>query len=251
MVLVARPEPKRHFRRKKSAPTRLTPRIRFGRRIFRECPRRSLTTGVFISWATSARDRICRRAWPASMPRRDKNLWEKLYLDFLSDTIYTRYSTSSPTIDPETGNVYMQDTQGIFAGFTPDGKTSVGTFADRGVWPPDLSQRAAPAFTEVDGDLVMTRGITANWGANGPAADRFYAFDKTTGQAVWASTPGSPAKGQFVFLPRPRRGWMASASFTRRRETARSSASMRGRGRPIFRIPVFKAGINSSVLAPR
>ena len=44
------------------------------------------------------------------------------HLDFLSDTIYLCYSTSSPTIDPETGNVYIQDTQGIFAGFTPDGK---------------------------------------------------------------------------------------------------------------------------------
>src|SRR5271155_3818724 len=49
-------------------------------------------------------------------------LWEKLYLDFLSDTIYLRYATSSPTLDPETGNVYIQDTQGILAAFTPDGK---------------------------------------------------------------------------------------------------------------------------------
>jgi len=51
-----------------------------------------------------------------------KKLWEKLYLDFLSDTIYLRYATSNPTLDPETGNVYIQDTQGIFAGFTADGK---------------------------------------------------------------------------------------------------------------------------------
>ena len=45
-------------------------------------------------------------------------LWQHLYADFLSDTIYLRYATSSPAIDPETGNVYIQDTQGIFAGFT-------------------------------------------------------------------------------------------------------------------------------------
>ncbi|MGZ5568323.1 MAG: outer membrane protein assembly factor BamB family protein, partial [Limisphaerales bacterium] len=52
-----------------------------------------------------------------------KLLWQKVYPDFLSDTIYLRYATSSPTVDPETGNVYVQDTQGIFAGFTADGKT--------------------------------------------------------------------------------------------------------------------------------
>src|ERR1043165_2307975 len=42
-----------------------------------------------------------------------KQLWEQRYSDFLSDTIYLRYATSSPSVDPETGNVYMQGTQGI------------------------------------------------------------------------------------------------------------------------------------------
>ena len=51
-----------------------------------------------------------------------KQLWQQTYSDFLSDTIYLRYATSSPTIDPETGNVYMQGTQGILAGSTADGR---------------------------------------------------------------------------------------------------------------------------------
>src|SRR5207248_3173002 len=51
-----------------------------------------------------------------------KKLWQQGFSDFLSDTIYKRYATSSPTIDPETGNVYMQGTQGILAGFSSDGK---------------------------------------------------------------------------------------------------------------------------------
>src|ERR1043166_6620185 len=50
-----------------------------------------------------------------------QKLWQKLYSDFISDTIYLRYATSSPTVDPETGNVYIQCTQGIFAAFTADG----------------------------------------------------------------------------------------------------------------------------------
>src|SRR5207249_4264036 len=51
-----------------------------------------------------------------------KQLWSQRYNDFLSDTIYLRYATSSPAVDPGTGDVYMQGTQGILAGFTPDGK---------------------------------------------------------------------------------------------------------------------------------
>src|SRR3989442_10287529 len=43
-------------------------------------------------------------------------LWQQLYNDFISDTIYLRYATASPAIDPETGNVFAQGTQGILAG---------------------------------------------------------------------------------------------------------------------------------------
>src|SRR5436190_16460073 len=42
-----------------------------------------------------------------------KQLWQQLYNDYLSDIIYLRYATASPAVDPETGNVYMQGTQGI------------------------------------------------------------------------------------------------------------------------------------------
>src|SRR5436190_6824320 len=51
-----------------------------------------------------------------------KKLWEQRYDDFLSDTIYLRYATSNPTVDAETGDVYMQGTQGIFAALTADGQ---------------------------------------------------------------------------------------------------------------------------------
>src|SRR6478672_500539 len=36
-----------------------------------------------------------------------KKLWQRLYNDYLSDTIYLRYATASPAVDPETGNIYM------------------------------------------------------------------------------------------------------------------------------------------------
>ncbi len=105
-----------------------------------------------------------------------EKLWQRLYSDFLSDVIYTRYATSSPVIDPETGNVYVQGTQGVLAAFTADGKPlwqhSLMESLGRLTFP--NGRTASPA---VDGDLLITRGIMANWGAQGPAADRFYAFD--------------------------------------------------------------------------
>ena len=122
-----------------------------------------------------------------------KKLWQQLYNDFLSDTVYLRYATATPAIDPETGNVFAQGTQGILASFTPDGKL---------LWKHSLMEEfgrltfpnARTASPVIDGDLVVTRGITANWGAQGPAADRFYAFDKKTGELVWASSPGEDRK---------------------------------------------------------
>ncbi|HZM03995.1 MAG TPA: PQQ-binding-like beta-propeller repeat protein [Candidatus Saccharimonadales bacterium] len=175
-----------------------------------------------------------------------KKLWEKLYTDFLSDTIYVRYATSSPTLDPETGNVYIQDTQGIFAGFTAEGKT---------LWQHSLMEEygrltfpnGRTASPVIDRDLVITRGITANWGGQGPAADRFYAFDKKSGQIVWSSTPGGRPKDNSYSNP-----VLAWLDGKRVFYAATGDGSVvcvnAGSGAPIFQIPIFKAGINSSLL---
>src|SRR5580658_9868038 len=175
-----------------------------------------------------------------------QKLWQKLYLDFLSDTIYTRYSTSSPTIDPETGNVYIQDTQGIFAGFSPDGNV---------LWEHSLMEEfgrltfpnGRTASPVVDKNLVITRGITANWGAQGPAADRFYAFDKKTGQAVWASTPGGRPKDNSY--SHPVLSWLDGRRVFYSATGDGAVVCVNARtGQPIFQIPLYKSGINASVL---
>ena len=57
----------------------------------------------------------------------------------------------------------------------------------------------------IDGDLVIARGVTSYWGQQGPARDRFYAFNKTTGESVWASTPGVAPQRQFLFYTRARK----------------------------------------------
>jgi outer membrane protein assembly factor BamB len=175
-----------------------------------------------------------------------KKLWERLYNDFISDVIYLRYATSTAVIDPETGNVFMQGTQGILAGFTPDGKE---------LWKHSLMEEfgrltfpnARTGSPVVDRDLVITRGITANWGAQGPASDRFYAFDKKTGELVWASTPGDRPKDNS--FSSPILGWLGGKRVFYASTGDGSIVCVNARnGDALWRVPVFKAGINATVV---
>ena len=175
-----------------------------------------------------------------------KELWRQMYSDFLSDTIYLRYATSSPTVDEETGNVYIQGTQGILAAFTGDGKLlwkhSLMEEYGRLTFP--NSRTASPA---IDNDLVITRGITANWGKDGPASDRFYAFDKRTGELVWSSTPGDRPKDNS--FSHPVFGWLNGKRvlYSATGDGAVVCVNVRT-GEPIWRVTLTKAGINSAVL---
>jgi len=175
-----------------------------------------------------------------------RKLWEALYNDYLSDTIYLRYATGSPAIDPETGGVYLQGTQGILAGFASDG---------RRLWEHSLMEEygrltfpnGRTATPAVDGDLVITRGITANWGANGPAADRFYAFDKKTGELVWTSSPGGQPKDNSY--SQPQFGWYQGKRVFYTALGDGSVVCVNARtGEPLWRTAVFRAGINAAVI---
>lgn len=126
--------------------------------------------------------------------------WEHGYNDYLSDTVYSRYTVGSPTIDPSTGWVYLMTTNGGVKCFDADGKMQ---------WEYSLMERygrltfpngrtGAPI---IDGDLVIVRGVTSYWGQQGPARDRFYAFKKKDGKAVWASTPGVAPKDSSFSTP--------------------------------------------------
>ena len=175
-----------------------------------------------------------------------KKIWQQLYNDFLSDTIYLRYATSSPTVDAETGNVYTQGTQGLIGCYTADGKL---------LWQHDLMEEfgrltfpnSRTASPLIDRDLVITRGITANWGAHGPAADRFYAFDKKSGALVWESSPGDKPKDNS--FSHPVLGWLNGKRVFYTACGDGSIVCVNARtGVPIWRVPVFKAGINASIV---
>lgn len=127
-----------------------------------------------------------------------KKIWDYKWSDYLSDIIYNRYTIGAPTVDAETGNVYVQGSAGQFFAFTADGKH---------LWDHDMLEEfgrlALPngrtGAPVIDGDLVIVHGITGNWGREGPAANRYYAFDKKTGELVWRGSPGKEPPKDGVF----------------------------------------------------
>jgi len=161
--------------------------------------------------------------------------------------IYLRYSTSSPTVDAETGNIYTQGSQGLLTCFNPEGKVlwqhSMMEEFGRLTFP--NSRTASPLL---DQELVITRGITSSWGAHGPAGDRFYAFDKKTGELVWSSAPGDrPQDNTFCHA------WLGFHEGKRVLYSAGGDSTLLAlnarTGEPLWRTPVAKAGAKGGINA--
>ncbi|HCP36940.1 MAG TPA: hypothetical protein DIT98_03800 [Verrucomicrobiales bacterium] len=129
-----------------------------------------------------------------------KVIWQYGFNDFLSDTVYNRYTVGAVTVDEETGNVYLMSTVGEMTCFDRDGKL---------LWQHSMMERfgmltfpnGRRGAAVIDGDLVIHHCITSYWGAQGPARDRFFAFNKRTGDLVWSSTPGTPPKDSSFSSP--------------------------------------------------
>jgi len=179
-------------------------------------------------------------------PETGKTHWSVKHNDFLSDIIYTRYASSAPSIDAETGNVYMQGSQGILAAYSADGKLlwSHSLMEEFGRLTFPNGRTASPALF---GRLVIASAITANWGAHGPAGHRFYAFDKLTGDLVWASQPGDRPRDSSFSAPvfgvwrNQRVFWCGGgdgAVYCVNADT----------GDPIWRYTISRGGLNATVL---
>ena len=175
-----------------------------------------------------------------------KKLWEKRFNDFISDIVYDRYGIGSPTVDAETGNVYVLTSPGMFSCFTANGKL---------LWQHSLMEEIGRlTFTNgrtggptIEDDLVIVRGITSNWGADGAAMDRLYAYDKKSGQLVWACSPGvAPKDNSFA---RPYFSWRNGKRvfYTGAGDGSLICVNVRT-GETIWRYPISAGGMNSSVV---
>jgi outer membrane protein assembly factor BamB len=106
----------------------------------------------------------------------------------------------------------------------------------------------------IDKDLVITRGITSAWGAYGPPGDRFYAFDKKSGELVWSSAPGDLPQDNTFSRP-----WLSFYNGMRVIYSAGGDSSLLclnvRTGEPLWRTPVARAGakggINAAVVSTR
>jgi len=175
-----------------------------------------------------------------------KKIWEKRFSDYISDVVYNRYGVGSPVIDPETGNVYLQTSNGRCVGFTRDGEP---------LWEISLIEKLArltfpngrtgsPAVFE---NLVIFHCVTANWGTTGPARDRFYAFDKLSGELVWYSTPGiQPVDSSFSM---PVFGQLGGQAVFYAGTGCGNVVCVNARtGEPVWRFQFSLGGVNSQVI---
>jgi len=145
--------------------------------------------GQLYSWSFRGEGPDLQEVLTAHEADTGKVLWERSFSDYISDTVYNRYTVGSPTVDPESGNVYLCTAYGLFMCFDRQGnpifEISMMDRYGRLTFP--NGRAGAPI---IDGDLCIVRGVTSYWGAQGPARDRFFGYDKKTGELVWTSQPG-------------------------------------------------------------
>ena len=175
-----------------------------------------------------------------------EKLWEHRFSDFISDIIYNRYGIGAPAIDEETGNVYVKSTNGLVMGFTTDGDLlwEHSLMEEFGMLTFPNGRTGAPV---IEDDLVIVHGITANWSANGPARNRFYAFDKISGELVWHSTPGlRPIDSSFST---PVFGNLGDQRVFYAGTGCGNVVCINARtGEPVWRFQLAVGGVNSSML---
>lgn len=175
-----------------------------------------------------------------------KKIWEYRFRDYLSDTTYNRYAIGAPIVDAETGNVYLESTWGQLMAFSRDGKLlwehSMMEEYGRLTFPNGRTGSLA-----IDGPLVITDGITANWGADGPARNRFYAFDKRTGELAWFCTPGiEPLDSTFAT---PVFGDLGNQRVMYAGTGCGNIVCINVRtGEPVWRFRLSQSGVNADVL---
>jgi outer membrane protein assembly factor BamB len=178
-----------------------------------------------------------------------KPIWEHSFRDFLSDVVYDRYSIGSPTVDADTGNVYLVTSPGLFVCFTRDGKLlwkhSMMEAFGRNTYP--NGRTGAPC---IEGDFVVVRGVTNNWGTQGPPRDRYYAFDKRTGDPVWESTvcQGPPFLKDSSFATPVFDWWEGRRVFYSAVGSGSIICANAWTGEPIWRSQQIVGGFNSSVV---
>lgn len=117
-----------------------------------------------------------------------KIVWERRFSQYLSDVPQHRASWASPAVDPETGNIYLFTVAAQLICVAPDGKI---------LWDRSLPDEYGAVTTHggrttspiVEGDKVILNALILAWGDLNRTGNRYFAFDKRTGQTIWVASP--------------------------------------------------------------
>ncbi len=115
-------------------------------------------------------------------------LWERRFSIYLSDVPQHRSGWASPAVDPETGNIYVFTVGAQLFAVAPDGKI---------LWDRSLPEDYGAVTTHggrttspiIEGDKVILNTLILAWGDLNRPGNRYFAFDKRTGQTVWVASP--------------------------------------------------------------
>ncbi len=117
-----------------------------------------------------------------------KLVWERRFSIYLSDVPQHRAAWASPAVDPQTGTIYVFTVGAQLFAISADGKE---------LWNRSLPDEYGAVTTHggrttspiVEGDLVILNALVLAWGDLNRTGNRYFAFDKRTGQTVWISSP--------------------------------------------------------------
>ncbi len=178
-----------------------------------------------------------------------KTIWEHRFNVFHTDIVQNRLGWTSVVGDPETGNVYAHGTGGEFFCFNRDGKI---------LWKHSLAEelgrssgyggRLHTPIIDERRVIVSMVYILTRWDT-GPkkAGHRYLAFNKHTGDLLWAAQPGGRPLDTTYSVP-------AVTVIDGRRILIAGNADgqvygMFARsGEKIWSFPLSKRGINSSIV---
>ncbi|MFH5806597.1 PQQ-binding-like beta-propeller repeat protein [Alienimonas sp. DA493] len=131
-----------------------------------------------------------------------EELWRDEFPVAQTDIPSNRVGWASPTVDQETGNVFVHTVDGSLICYSPKGERlwEVQMYELLG----HISGYGGRTTTPiVDEDRVIVSFIANADYAIGapPPRQRFYAFDVRNGNVLWASTPGGPAEDTIYTNP--------------------------------------------------
>lgn len=117
-----------------------------------------------------------------------KVLWEQRFSIYLSDVPQHRSAWASPAVDPETGIVYVFTVGAQLFAISPEGKV---------LWDRSLPEEYGAVTTHggrttspiIEDDKVILNALVLAWGDLGRTGNRYFAFDKRTGQTIWVASP--------------------------------------------------------------